>query len=45
MSLVSTEWLFKNKENVKIIDSSWHLPNEKKDSFVEYNFEHIPNSV
>ena len=37
--------LFKNKENVKIIDSSWHLPNEKKDSFVEYNFEHIPNSV
>ena len=45
MSLVSTEWLFKNKENVKIIDSSWHLPSEKKDSFVEYNLEHIPNSV
>ena len=30
MSLVSTKWLFENKERIKIIDSSWHLPNEDR---------------
>ena len=45
MSLVSTKWLFNNKENVKIIDSSWHLPNEKRNSLEEYNSEHIPNAI
>ena len=30
MSLVTTDWLFKNLDNVKIIDSSWHLPNQKE---------------
>ena len=32
MSLVSTEWLFENKDKVKIIDSSWHLPSENRNS-------------
>ena len=45
MSLVSTKWLFENKDNVKIIDSSWHLPNENRNSVDEYNLEHIQNSV
>ena len=25
MSLVSTDWLSKNLNNVKIVDASWHL--------------------
>ena len=45
MSLVSTKWLFNNRENVKIIDCSWHLPNEKRNSLEEYNSEHIPNAI
>ena len=27
--LVSTEWLEKNIQIVKILDASWHLPNVK----------------
>ena len=45
MSLVSTEWLFKNKDTVKIIDSSWHLPSENRNGFEEYSSTHIPNSI
>ena len=29
-SLVSTEWLDKNLENVRIFDASWHLPVAKR---------------
>ena len=45
MSLVSTEWLFENKDKVKIIDSSWHLPSENRNSLKEYSSEHIPNAM
>ena len=45
MSLVSTNWLSENKNNVKILDSSWHLPSEERNSFLEFNLEHIPNSI
>ena len=45
MSLVSTEWLFENKDTVKIIDSSWHLPSENRDGLKEYSSEHIPNAI
>ena len=43
--LVTTDWLDKNIENVKILDASWHLPNAKRNSFEEYKTEHIPNSI
>ena len=43
--LVTTDWLDKNIENVKILDASWHLPNAKRNSFEEYKAEHIPNSA
>ena len=33
MSLVETNWLQKNLENVKIIDCSWHMPQTKRDGF------------
>ena len=45
MSIVTTDWLIDNLNKVKIIDSSWHLPNQKRDSIKEYSNEHIINSV
>ena len=36
MSLVETEWLEKNIDNVKIIDCSWHMPQTKRDGLKEY---------
>lgn len=43
--LISTEWLNKNIDNVKILDASWHLPNTNRDSFEEYKSKHIINSI
>ena len=45
MSLVSTEWLANNLEQVKIIDSTWHMPSTKRDAYEEYNKEHIKNAI
>ena len=45
MSIVSTEWLSKNHSNVKIIDSSWHMPSSGRNGFQEYNKQHIENSI
>ena len=45
MSLVNTDWLFDNLNNVKILDSSWHLPNQNRNGFKEYLEEHIMNSI
>ena len=36
MSLVSTDWVEKNINNIKLIDCSWHMPNEKRDGYKEY---------
>ena len=45
MSLVDTDWLEKNINNVKIIDCSWHMPQTKRNGFKEYTKEHIPNAI
>ena len=45
MSLVSTEWLEKNLDKVKIVDCSWHMPQENRDGFEEYNSQHIKNAI
>ena len=45
MSLVSTDWLYDNIKNVKILDSSWHLPDQNRKAFKEYTEEHIMNSI
>ena len=45
MSLVDTDWLANNLEKVKIIDSSWHMPQTQRNGFEEYNQEHIPNAI
>ena len=45
MSLVDTDWLANNIGKVKIIDCSWHMPQTKRDGFIEYKKEHIPNAI
>jgi|TARA_B110000438_G_C15790272_1_gene640348 thiosulfate/3-mercaptopyruvate sulfurtransferase len=45
MSLVKTDWLEKNLDKVKIIDSSWHMPQTKRNGFEEYKKLHIKNSI
>ena len=45
MSLVSSDWLDKNLNNVKIIDCSWHMPQAQRNGFEEYKKEHIPNAI
>ena len=44
MSLVSTDWLCKNLDKVKIIDASWHLV-KNRNAIEEYNNEHIKNAI
>jgi len=45
MSLVDTNWLQENINNVKIIDCSWHMPQTKRNGFEEYKKDHIPNAI
>jgi len=45
MSLVETEWLEKNINDVKIIDCSWHMPQTKRNGYEEYIKEHISGSL
>ncbi len=43
--LVSTSWLEKNLNKVKILDTSWHLPNSGRNAEEEYKLNHIKNSI
>ena len=43
--IVSTEWLEKNLDKVKILDASWHLPDSKRNAEQEYKINHIKNSI
>ena len=45
MSLISTDWLKKNLDKVKIIDCSWHMPQTNRNGFNEYKKQHIQNTV
>ena len=45
MSLIETDWLDKNIDNVKIIDCSWHMPQTNRIGFEEYKNQHIPNAI
>ena len=44
MTLVSTDWLNKNLDKVKIVDASWHLV-KNRNAIKEYNKEHIKNAI
>ena len=43
--LVSTDWLDENLSKVKILDTSWHLPNVKRNALEEYKLNHITDSI
>ena len=45
MSLIETNWLEKNLDQVKIIDCSWHMPQTKRIGFEEYKISHIPKAL
>ena len=45
MSLVSSDWLEKNLDGVKIIDCSWHMPDINRNPHEEYFSEHIPGAI
>ena len=42
--LVSTDWLEKNLENVRVFDGSWHLPSSNRNALHEFRSAHIKNS-
>jgi len=45
MNLVTTEWLAKNLNKVKIFDSSWHMPSTKRNAKKEYDEKHIRGAM
>ena len=43
--LVTTEWLEKNINQVKILDATWCLPNSDRNAEEEFKENHIKNSI
>ena len=43
-NLVSTDWLEKNLDKVRIFDASWHLPSSNRNALDEFKSAHINNS-
>lgn len=44
-NLVSTEWLAAHLDDVRVVDASWYMPNEKRDAEAEFKAAHIPGAV
>ena len=44
-NLVSTDWLEKNIEKVRIFDGTWHLPSTNRNALSEFKANHIKNSI
>ena len=43
--LVSTEWLEKNLDSVKILDATMHMPTSGRNAQKEFKLNHIKNSI
>lgn len=43
--LVSTEWLADHLGDVRVVDASWYMPDEKRDPRAEFEQAHIPGAV
>ncbi len=43
-NLISTDWLEKNLDNVRIFDGSWHLPSSNRNASKEFHTAHIKNA-
>ena len=44
-NLVSTDWLAAHLDDVRVVDASWYMPNEKRDAAAEFEAAHIPGAV
>ena len=44
-NLVSTEWLEQHLNEVRVVDASWYMPDEKRQPAVEFETGHIPGAV
>ncbi len=45
MNLVTTDWLYKNIDKVKIFDASWHMPSSNRNAKKEYSAKHIKGAM
>lgn len=43
--LVSTEWLAAHMKDVRVVDASWYMPDEKRRPAQEFEEAHIPGAV
>ncbi len=44
-NLVSTEWLAAHLSEVRVVDASWYMPDEKREPTKEFEAGHIPGAV
>jgi thiosulfate/3-mercaptopyruvate sulfurtransferase len=44
-NLVSTDWLAAHLGEVRVVDASWYMPDEKRDPAKEFEAGHIPGAV
>jgi len=44
-NLVSTEWLEAHLSEVRVVDASWYMPDEKREPAKEFETGHIPGAV
>jgi len=44
-NLVSTEWLEAHLNEVRVVDASWYMPDEKREPAKEFETAHIPGAV
>jgi thiosulfate/3-mercaptopyruvate sulfurtransferase len=44
-NLVSTDWLADHLSEVRVVDASWYMPDEKREPAKEFEVAHIPGAV
>jgi thiosulfate/3-mercaptopyruvate sulfurtransferase len=44
-NLVSTDWLAAHLKDVRVVDASWYMPDEKREPAKEFEASHIPGAV
>ena len=44
-NLVSTDWLAAHLNDVRVVDASWYMPDEKREPAKEFEAGHIPGAV
>ncbi|HEY2007538.1 MAG TPA: 3-mercaptopyruvate sulfurtransferase [Rhizomicrobium sp.] len=44
-NLVSTEWLSDHLKDVRVVDASWYMPEDKREPAKEFEAAHIPGAV